>query len=321
MTVISGAAVASTRTVHASEPAKIWRVGEVLPTTAERGGYLAQAIEQSLADLGYVQGRNIRLSNRFAGPQPDELRKVIASLLPQIDLLVAWGTVGGTAAKEVANGMPTVFVSVGAPVEIGLVQSLAHPGGNMTGISFEAATETYGKRLQILKEIVPDLKRVAILRAVGDPNVAFAMTSLDAAARELNVTLFPLDMKSVNDLDTTFSKLKDGEVEAVLAIAGGLTFTLGPEIADRALAARLPLCSPFRETVIAGGLVSLGPDYSAMARQAAAQIVKIINGSRPADIPVEQPTRYEVYINLKTARLLNLTMPPSLLARADEVIE
>jgi len=241
--------------------------------------------------------------------------------LPQIDLLVAWGTVGGTAAKEVANGMPTVFVSVGAPVEIGLVQSLAHPGGNMTGISFEAATETYGKRLQILKEIVPDLKRVAILRAVGDPNVAFAMRSIDAAARELNVTLFPLDMISVNDLDTTFSSLKDGAVEAVLAIAGGLTFTLGPEIADRALAARLPLCSPFRETVIAGGLVSLGPDYSAMARQAAAQIVKIIKGSRPADIPVEQPTRYEVYINLKTARLLNLTMPPSLLARADEVIE
>ncbi len=144
ITLISGAAIASTCCAHAQEPAKVWRVGEVLPTTPERGGYLAQAIEQSLADLGYVQGRNILLSNRFAGPQPDELREVIRDLLPQIDLLVAWGTVGG-AAKEVADDMPTVFVSVGAPVEIGLVQSLAHPGGNMTGISFEAATETMAR--------------------------------------------------------------------------------------------------------------------------------------------------------------------------------
>ena len=191
----------------------------------------------------------------------------------------------------------------------------------MTGVTFEAATETYGKRLQILKEIVPNLKRVAVLRAVGDPNVGFAMTSLDGAASELRVTLVPVDIKSAADLETAFTNIKNSEVEAVLAIAGGLTFTVGPEIADRALAARLPLCIPFRETVIAGGLVSLGPDYLAMARQAAAQIDKIIKGANPADIPVEQPTRYEVYINLKTAGLLNLTIPPSLLARADEIIE
>jgi putative ABC transport system substrate-binding protein len=191
----------------------------------------------------------------------------------------------------------------------------------MTGITFEAATETYGKRLQILKEIVPDLKRVGVLRAVGDPNVGFAMTSLDGAAPELGVTLVPIGMKSADDLETAFAKIKDSEVEALLAIAGALTFTIGAEIADRALAAHLPLCSPFRETVTAGGLVSLGPDYAAMTRQAAAQIDKIIKGTSPADIPVEQPTRYDLYVNLKTARLLNLTIPPSLLARADEVIE
>jgi putative tryptophan/tyrosine transport system substrate-binding protein len=220
-----------------------------------------------------------------------------------------------------AGGMPTVFVSVGAPVEIGLVQSLAHPGGNMTGLTFEAATETYGKRLQILEEIVPDVKCVAVLRAVGDPNVGFAMTSLDRIAPELGVTLIPVDLKSTDDLETAFAKIKDSQAEAVLAIAGALTFTVGPEIADRALAAHLPLCSPFRETVIAGGLVSLGPDYLAMVRQAVGQIDKIIKGARPADIPVEQPARYELYINLKTARLLGLTIPPPLLARADEVIE
>ena len=128
-------------------------------------------------------------------------------------------------------------------------------------------------------------------------------------------------MKSADDLEPAFTKIKISEVGAVLEIAGALTFTVGPEIADRALAAHLPLCSAFRETVMAGGLVSLGPDFAAMIRQAAAQIDKIIKGAKPADIPVEQPTRYDLYINLKTARLLNLTIPPTLLGRADEVIE
>ena len=287
----------------------------------DRDAALAQQIEQGLADLGDVQGRNIVLTTQFAEPKVDKVEAAIISLLPKIDLLVTWSTIGGVAAKKLAGGIPTVFVSVGAPVEIGLVQSLSHPGGNMTGVSFEAATETYAKRLQILKEIVPDLKRVAVLRAVGDPNVGFAMTSLDGAAPELGATLVPIDIKSTGDLDTAFAKIKDSEAGAVLAIAGALTFNLGPEIADRALADDLPLCSAFKETTIAGGLVSLGPDYEAMTRQAASQIDKIVKGAKPADIPVEQPTRYNLYINLKTARLLNLTIPPSLLARADEVIE
>ncbi|MBV9376532.1 MAG: ABC transporter substrate-binding protein [Alphaproteobacteria bacterium] len=274
-----------------------------------------------MADRGDVQGRNIVLTHQFAGPRPAKVREVIASLLPEIDLLVAWGTIGGVAAKELAVGVPTVFVSVGAPVEIGLVRSLAHPGGNMTGISFEAATETYGKRLQLLKEIVPALQRVAVLRAVSDPNVGFAMTSLEAALPELGVTLVSVDIKSADDLDPAFAKIKSSEVGAVLAIAGALTFTVGAEIAARALAAHLPFCSAFKETVVAGGLISLGPDYPAITRQAAAQIDKIIKGASPADIPVEQPARYDLYINMKTARLLDLTLPPSLLARADEMIE
>jgi putative ABC transport system substrate-binding protein len=318
--VIIGAALAGPA-ADAQQLSKVRRVGDVFSTTPERGAYLAQALEQGLTDLGYVQGRNIVLAHRFAGPQLDKLQEVIVPLLPEIDILVVWGTVAGAAAKTVAGGVPTVFVSVGAPVEIGLVQSLAHPGGNMTGITFEAATETYGKRLQIIKEIVPDLKRVAILRAVGDPNVGFAMTSLDGAAPELGVTLIPVDIKSAADLEPAFAKIKDSDVQALLAIAGALTFTVGAEIADRALAAHLPLCSPFRETVIAGGLVSLGPDYVAMAHRAAAQIDKIIKGTSPADIPVEQPTRYELYLNLNTAHSLDLTIPPTLLARADEIIE
>jgi putative tryptophan/tyrosine transport system substrate-binding protein len=265
---IYGAAVLWPCAANAQQSHKVWRIGVVVVTTPERGAYLTQGIEQGLADLGDVPGRNIVLLHRSAGPRPDKIKDAIVSLLPQIDLLVAQGTVGGVAAKKVGGGMPTVFVGVGAPVEIGLVQSLAHPGGNMTGVTFEAAAATYGKRLQLLKEIVPDLKRVAVLRAVGDPNVQFSMTSLDAAAPELGITLVPVDIKSADDVETAFTKIKNSEAQALLTIAGALTFTIDPEIADRALAAHLPLCSAFRETVMAGGLVSLGPDLSAMTRDA-----------------------------------------------------
>ena len=319
--VICSAALVSPCDAVAQQSGKVWRIGDVVASIPEHGAALAQGIKQGLADLGYVQGRNIVLMNRFAGPQPDQIRKAIASLLPQIDILIIWGTVGGVIAKKLNVNMPTVFISVGAPVAIGLVQSLAHPGGNMTGISFEAATQTYGKRLQILKELLPDLKRVAVLRAVGDPNVEFAMKSLNEVAPELGVDLVLVDLRSANDLGDAFTKIKSSRVGAVLAIAGALTFTVGAEIADRALAAHLPLCSGFRETTITGGLISLGPDYSAMTRQAAAQIDKIIKGADPAGIPVEQPLRYELYINLKTAGSLNLTISPSWLARADQVIE
>src|ERR1700735_5178326 len=194
--LIYGAALALPDAGAAQQPGKDWRIGQVIVATPEQGEILAKALEQGLADVGYAQGRNIVLLTRFASPQPDKVEETIRSLVPKIDLLVVWSTMGGMAAKKVGSSVPTVFLSVGAPVEDGFVQSLAHPGGNMTGITFEASTETYGKRLQILKEIVPDLKRAAVLRAVGDPNVGFAMTSLEAAAPELGVSLVSIDMKS-----------------------------------------------------------------------------------------------------------------------------
>jgi putative ABC transport system substrate-binding protein len=304
----------------AQQPGKVWRIGHVLTgAPSETGGVFAQALEQSLADLGYVQGRNIVLLHRFAGPQPDKNREVITSLLPQIDLLVVWGE-AAIAAKKWAGGVPTVFISIGFPVELGLVQSLAHPGGNMTGITSEAALETSGKRLQILKEIVPDLKRVAVLHPADDP--AFVEQSWqELASRELGLAIVRVDIKSAEDLDAAFDSIEKSEAGALIAARSTLTFILGKQIADLALTAHLPSCYPFRQAVMAGGLVSLDPDRLAMTRPAAAQIGKIIKGVSPADIPVEQPSRFELYINLKTARLLNLTIPPSLLARADEVIE
>jgi putative tryptophan/tyrosine transport system substrate-binding protein len=318
--VIYGAALALPCGAAAQQAAKVWRIGHVLTAPPEQGEPFAQALEQSLADLGYVQGRNIVLLHRFAGAQVDKLEEAIISLVPQVDLLAVWGN-AAIAAKKLAVGVPTVFISIGFPVELGLVKSLAHPGGNMTGIAAEAALEINGKRLQILKEIVPDLNRVAVLRDFDTRSWEFEWTSLDQAAGELGLSLVPVDIKSADELETAFAGIKKSGAEALFVTRTALLANAGKQIADLAIAAHLPSSDPFRRMVIAGGLVSLDADRLAMTRPAAAQIDKIIKGASPADIPVEQPTRYELYINLKTARLLNLTVPPTLLALADEIIE
>jgi putative ABC transport system substrate-binding protein len=317
---IYGAALALPCGAAAQQAGKVWRIGHVGTVPPEQGEPFAQALEQSLADLGYVQGRNIVLLHRFAGAQVDKLEEAIIALVPQVDLLVVWGN-AGMPAKRLAGGVPTVFISIGFPVELGLVQSLAHPGGNMTGIAAEAALEINGKRLQILKEIVPDLNRVAVLRDFDTRSWEFEWTSLDQATRELGLSLVPADIKSADELEMAFAGIKKSGAEALFVTRTALLANAGKQIADLAIAAHLPSSDPFRRMVIAGGLVSLDADRLAMTRPAAAQIDKIIKGTSPADIPVEQPTRYELYINLKTARLLNLTIPATLLALADELIE
>jgi putative ABC transport system substrate-binding protein len=319
--VIYGAAAALPFAAAAQQPGEVWRIGHVTVATPEISRIFAQALEQGLTDLGYVRNRNIVLLHRNPAPQPDKIEEVIISLAPEVDLLVVWGSIAGIAAKRLASAKPIVFLTIGFPVEIGLVQSLAHPGRNITGIAAEAATETNEKRLQILKEIVPDLNRVAVLRAVDDQYVGFAMASLELAASKLGINLLPVDIQSPGDLELAFASMKKSAAEALIVPGAALVFTLNRQIADLALAADMPSCHMFREAVVAGGLVSVAPDRLAMTRSAAAQIDKIIKGTSPADIPIEQATRYELYINLKTARLLNLTIPPTLLALADEVIE
>ena len=319
--VISAAALARPFGATGQQPGKIWRIGHLLPSTPtpEQAEIFARELEQRLAEFGYVQGRNVVLLNRFAGPRTDQIEEAVISLVPQVDLLVVWGN-GGPAAKKFTGDMPTVFISVGFPVELGLVQSLAHPGGNITGIAAEAALEINGKRLQILKEIVPSLKRVAVLRdtTVDDK---FELAALDQAARELGVTVTPVGIKSADDLKGAFVDIKESRADALFVERTALTFNLGKQIADLALAVHLPSCHSFRPAVLAGGLMSLDADRMAMIGSAAAQIDKIIKGTSPADIPVEQPTRFELYINLKTAGLLNLTIPPNVLALADHLIE
>jgi putative tryptophan/tyrosine transport system substrate-binding protein len=322
ITLLGGAAAMWPFLAQAQEPGgKRWRIGWVLPGAAETAKPLTAALEQRLAELGYQNGRNINLIIRIVAPQPEIVEQAITVLLPDIDILVVLGTIGGVAAKKVAPQMPTVFCSVGAPVDIGLVQSLAHPGGNMTGITFEAAIEAYGKRLQILKEIVPHLGRVAVLRAADDANVKISMPALERAAPQLGITLSAFDVHSAADLDGTFGDIQKSGMEAVIVVAGALTYANVRRISELALLAHLPSCNAFREAVVAGGLLSIGPDLVDMVRQVPVYLDKIMRGAKPADLPIAEPTRFDTCLNLRTAAALGLTIPPSLLATADEVIE
>jgi putative tryptophan/tyrosine transport system substrate-binding protein len=272
-----------------------------------------------MADLGYYPGRNLIVTRRF--PEPNHVEEAVRELLPETDVLVTWTTVGGVAAKKLATTIPVVFLAVGAPVDIGLVQSLNHPGGNMTGVTFEAAIETYAKRLQILTQIVPNLERVAVLRTIGDPNVTFAMKSVVQAAPALKVSLQLIDIKTADELPNAFEMMKSLKAQALLVISSAVTYGASKQIAELAFANHLPSCSPFREEVVAGGLVSLGPDMEVMAGQGAALVNKIIKGAKPSELPVEQPSRYEMFVNIITAKTFGLILPETFLSRADQVIE
>jgi len=281
------------------------------------------AFKEGLANSGLVLGRDFTLDQRaFAGGTPTQADAAASELLrSKPDMVVAWGTVGAVAVKKARTNLPVVFLSVGVPVEIGLIASLAHPGGNMTGVTFEAAAKTYPKRLQLLKDILPRTRRVGILYAAGDPNVTHALTSLQSLASDVGVQMLPVEVKSANDLESAFATFTKQGAEGLVVVAGSFTFVNGRRIAELALANRLPLSGAFRQTVADGGLLSLGPDYQDMARQGARIVAKALKGAKPADLPVEQPTRFELVINLKTAKALGLTIPPSVLLRADQVIQ
>jgi putative tryptophan/tyrosine transport system substrate-binding protein len=195
------------------------------------------------------------------------------------------------------------------------------PARSAPAKSSRSSMQNYAKRLQILKEVAPAATRVAVLRGAGDANVPFAMASLEQTAPALGVTLLPVDIKSADELEAAFMHMTRDGAQGLLVIAGSLTFFVSKQIADLTLMHKLPSCHAFKETVAAGGLISLGPDLFAMNRQGANYVAKIIQGIKPADLPVQQPTRYEMHVNLKTAKALGLTVPASLLARADEELE
>ncbi len=292
-----------------------------LPLDRALAIHMIRVFDTGLHDLGWDNGRNIRVEHRGSDGTPGQLQTAAAQVVASHpDVIVVGGTVGAVAMSKATTALPVVFLGVGVPVEIGLVTSLARPGGNMTGVTFEAATETYGKRLELLKVVVPRLSRVGILYAIGDPNVDHALQASRAAAVSLGIQIQPVGVRDADELAGALLKIR-GEAEAVLVVAGVLTSTNSRRIAELALANRVPSCGAFRDTVAFGGLMSLGPDLVQIVRQAVPYVDKILKGAKPADLPVEEPTKFDLVINLKTARALKLAIPQSLLERADQVIE
>jgi putative ABC transport system substrate-binding protein len=283
---------------------------------------LFDAFSQKLAQFGYQQGRNIDLTDHVAEARMEKVEELLVPLVAKLDLLVIWSTIGITAAKKVVPPtLPILFLAVGDPVRVGAVQSVTHPGGNITGVTYESAIETWAKRVELLKEIVPNLDRVGVLKAGNDPITAYAMAALEPWLPALGVTLVTVEFTSTEELDAAFAEMMEKKIKGLLVISGAPTFVNGKRISELALEHGVPSVHGFRETVALGGLVSLGPELAGLARQGARLADKIMKGEKPANIPVEQPTAYEVWVNLRTARALNITVPQSVIARADRVIE
>ena len=277
------------------------------------------AFRQALGDRGYVEGQNVLVEWRAAEGNPDRAAALAADLVQlKVDVIVAVLTPAVQAAKNATSTIPIVMAPAGDPVASGLVTSLARPGGNITGISTSAA-ELSGKRVELLREVIPSLTRVGVLIHGADPFAKLFLDETRVALQKSGLQVHVVDVRRPQDLDTAFSAMTKQRAGAVI-VQGALT---APEwqAADRAVRHRLPSLSGLRQFAEAGGLMSFGADFAAMHQRSASFVDKILKGARPADLPVEQPTKFELVINKKAAKALGLTIPPSLLLRADQVLE
>jgi putative ABC transport system substrate-binding protein len=279
------------------------------------------AFRQGLHDLGWEEGRNIVVEFRFADGKMERLHDLATELLKlNVELIVAQNTLGVRAAIDATKAVPIVMVEVGDPVATGFVTKLAHPGGNLTGLT-NMAHDLTRKRLQLLKEAVPSATRIAVIMNPSDPIVPPQWRDAQSAAERLGVQLQRLEMRNAEDLRRAFQMAVAGKAKAVLRLADPLSLVLGTETADLAIKHRLPLMVRARPEVEMGGLMSYYANPLDYHRRAASYVDRILKGARPGDLPIEQPTKFELLINLKTAKALGLTIPQTLLLRADQVIE
>ena len=309
--------------VEAQPAGKVPRIGFLVAASASDSAYarLIETFRQGLRDLGYVEGRNIVVEYRYADGKYERLPALAAELVRlKVDVIVSHGTPGPLAAKQATSAIPIVMTSAGDPVGSGLVSSLARPGGNVTGLSL-MVPELGGKRLQLLKEILPGLSRVAVLWNAANPYASLVAREMEATATTLGVQLQALVVRGPDDFAGALAAATTGRAGALTAVEDPLTITKRTQIVDFAAKSRLPAIYGVKEFVDAGGLMSYGVNLVDLYRRAAAYVDKILKGAKPADLPVQQPTKFEFVINLKTAKALGLTIPPSVLLRADEVIQ
>lgn len=307
---------------EAQQPAKIHRIGFLGPSVSgddPRVENLRQ-FREGLRELGYVEGKNIAIEWRLADT-PDLYPSLVADLVRlNVDVIVTVNTQGALAAKRATTAIPIAFTSIADPIGSGLVTSLAKPGGNLTGLS-NLLPDVSAKRLQLLKDTFPKIARVAVLFNGSNPGNVHAATEMQQAAPALRVKLQPLDVRDPAHLGNAFDELRRERPDALLIVQDVSFLNHRLRIADFARGSRLPTMYDAREFVDVGGLMSYGPSRSDLFRRVATYIDKILKGAKPADLPVELPTKFELVVNLKTAKALGLTIPASLLQRADQVIE
>ena len=320
ITFLGGAAVAWPLAARAQQAGKLATIGLIGPNVETVDRPRIAAFARRLGELGWVDGRNVKVEYRAANGIFERAGEFAAEFVRmKVDVIVTGGDAQVLAVKRAAPGTPIVFAAAGDPVGNGLVASLARPGGNITGRSL-LLTETAGKRVELLREIVPGLRRLAILGNFANPLVATELTAVQAAARTLNLETIKLETLRAEDIALAVTPLK-GRADALYVCADPLISTHRERINALAIDARLPSVHTYRDSVEAGGLISYGPDFPDMYGRAAELVDKILRGTKPADIPVEQAAKFDLIVNLKTAKALGLTFPASLLARADEVIE
>jgi putative ABC transport system substrate-binding protein len=306
---------------EAQQAAKISRIGYL---ATNHTPHFQEAFRQGLRDLGYVERRTLVIEDRNAKGKPERLPALAAELVAlKVDVIVAAGTPAALASKQATRALPIVFTAVADPVKSRLVTSLARPGGNVTGLAV-LAPELVGKCLELLKHAVPGVTRVAVLwqpGGLGERTEKDQLKEADTAAQALGVRLQFLEARGPADLDRAFSAMTRARAGALTVLTSTMLFGVRRRLVDLAAKNRLPTVYPWREAVDAGGLMAYGPDLADLLRRVATYVDKILKGTKPGDLPVEQPTKFELVINLKTAKALGLTIPPSLLLRSDQVIE
>ena len=316
---IAGGLLTAPLAAEAQRAGKVYRVGFLWDSPAVFPDAI-EAFRQGLRDLGYVEGRNIAIEYRWAEGKPERIRELAEELVRlKVDVIVAPASIYVEAAKRATSTIPIIFMSHADPISSGHVASLARPGGNITGLSL-MMTETSAKGLELLKEAVPGLSRVAVIWDPATPSHKPALNAVEVRGRPLGLRIQPVAVRSATEFDSAFSAISRERADAVLVLSTPLFIAGAKRLAELAIAHKLPSLFGPRHHVEAGGLMSYSPDRVEVWRRGAIYVDKILKGAKPADLPVQQPTKFELVINLKTATALGLTIQPSLLRRADEVI-
>jgi putative ABC transport system substrate-binding protein len=320
ITLLSGAAVAWPLVARAQQAGRLPTIGVLGGATPSAESQRVTALVQRLQELGWIEGRTVTMEYRWAEGRNARLAEIATEFVHLgVDVIFATGTAPALAAKQVTSVIPIVFPFAGDPVGTGLVASLARPGGNVTGMSNQA-TDLAAKRIELLRELVSHLRRLAVLANGSYPAATMEKSEVETAARTLGLEVFAAEVRESKDIPPAFEEVKS-KADALFLVGDPLMTANRGQVTSLALATRLPTIYVHREYVEAGGLVSYGANFSDLFRRAADVVDKILRGAKPSDIPVEQPTKFELAINLKTAKALGLEVPPTLLARADEVIE